>query len=1066
MPERTAFFNRFILIAVLLFTTGQLFAQQIKGEVQIYIFKENGMPLAGVETTVNEKDYVSNQSGFISFLDRDGTREYQLYYEDKLVANVTVPVRSGLIMEVMITVTDKPVTVGTADEPPAGGEIDYDETLPKGKLTGQVNHIETGEDVVKATVIFRGITYETVTDENGEFIAEVPEGIYSISIIHPDYSTRTVEGIEIKADKTTETEVALTPSAITLEAVTVFASADIRVKGGIADLIDETKNSGVVLNLIGAEQISKSGDSDAAGALSRVTGLTVVDGRYVYVRGMGERYSASYLNGAKIPSPEIDKRVVPLDLFPTTVIESMAIQKTFSPNLYGDFGGGTVSLRTTGIPEDRYKRRLRQTYNFSIGYDLDSTFTEAIMDTPGKWDWLGFDDGDRDLPELVGDEQVTFGTGMLAQNYYTEEQIDEIAASMPIDWDGTTGMVMPDFSVSAAFRDKVSFENGRALGWNLSLMYKNGWDTGSEKIASYNGEDLVQDYIYDQLATSHDVDIGGLFDIGYRWNSDLSVESTSLLVRTTNSVIDNYQGLFSDAGVTFDVYNTSWVESMLFSQRIAGLIGIPFFTEPDFNWQYTFSTANRYEPANSRLQYTKDDNPDTDDGFELYFRSNAGELYFANVTDLIHDLNLEVEIPFFFLDNESADYLDIGYHMMYQDRTSDVRRFAYGANYGTDLDLTLIPDEMFTTENIIEHFKFAENTLESDNYEGSHLIHAGYFDTDLLFGDVRMNAGLRAEYSRQKVRTYALYGSTESNANLEALDWLPAINCTIPFLEKWQVRLGGSKTVNRPDLLELSSVPKYGVEGEGVFRGNPDLERAEIINVDTRIEYYIAEQESLSIGGFYKHFTNAIETFITPGAEKQTTLGNVPEAQNIGGEFEWQLSLRYISDVIRNIIRETRPSKEVRKALGAFSGVFRDMTTSGNFSYIWSEIDYKGQQEKNTSEVRPLQGQSPWIINTSLGYKNSVSWSQDVDTHTSFYLNYNVFGPRITSIGIDNTMDAYEQPFHQLDLVAKHSFNEFFSLGFKAKNILDLPAVEMIGDKITEEKRKGRSFSISGKLDL
>ncbi len=429
--------------------------------------------------------------------------------------------------------------------------------------------------------------------------------------------------------------------------------------------------------------------------------------------------------------------------------------------------------------------------------------------------------------------------------------------------------------------------------------------------------------------------------------------------------------------------------------------------------------------------------------------------------------NLNWKYRFFFLGNDSADYFDVGTQFMYQTREADVRRFAFGPSDDTAIDLSLSPDELFIEEYINEEFNFAEYTEKTDNYRGSHLIAAGYFNTDLLlFNYLRTNAGLRAEYSKQDVETYYLFGDTESAAELQVLDILPALNLTLPLGERFQFRTSGSKTVNRPDLRELSDAPKYDVAGSGVFKGNPDLQEAKIWNADTRLEYYIAEQESLSIGGFYKHFTDAIEIVSIAGAADSTTLANVPSAYNIGGELEWQLSLRYISDGIRSYISRARPPKEIRKALAGTASLFRDMNTSGNFSYIYSMIDYEGEQGTNTNAQRALQGQSPWILNVSFGYKNAVSWSMDYDSHTSIYLNYNVFGPRISRIGKDGSPDYYEQPFHQLDLVAKHSFNEFFSMGFKFKNILDLPATETVGDLIVNEEKKGRSFTVSGKLDF
>lgn len=1065
--------ERIIVIYIILLTlvnTVSIAAetQDNQGELQIYIFTDKGLPLKGAIINHKEKNYISNNAGFINFTDFPGQRTYSVLYEKNVVAEISVKIRQNMVHETLVTVStvnELPVVVSDNEDPVpvvTNDRKEIDDTLSKGKLIGSVKHIETLEKISGVTIVFREVDLETVTDDAGNFSVDISEGTYSISLIHSDYSTRTIDEIVIKVGEEQSIDIMLTPSAITLDAINIFASNEVRVQGGVANLIEETKNSGVMLNLIGSEQMSKSGDSDAASALGRVTGLSIVDGRYVYVRGMGERYSGSYLNGARLPSPEIDKRVVPLDLFPTSVLESMAIQKTYSPDKYGDFAGGTVGLRTSGIPKDRYKRRLRAIFSSSIGYNVGSTFTEQMMDVAGKLDFLGIDDGHRGYPENLGSEEVTEGSIM--NPGMTPQEINDIGKSMNPDWDGTTGVIPPDFSLSASIRNKVEFGKSQELGWNLSLLYKNAWDLSESSISNYSSVNPPQIYYdYNSVETNHDVDIGGLFDFEYKPNENLSIGSTTLLVRTTDNSVQNYEGYFASDDLIFSVTNVSWIESTLFSQRLGGDIRFDFLNDSELNWQYTFSRANRYEPGNTSIKYTRNNEGDP---LELYFRSNAADITFVDVKDNIHDAGLQFEIPVFLFSSKTADYIELGGQVMVQDRTSDVRRFAYGPT-GGGLDLTQNPDDLFVEDNIGNGLTFGEFTSPTDNYKGFHNIYAGYITTDIIMPfDIRFNGGVRAEYSDQRVETFNLFGGTQSEASLVKLDFLPSLNFTIPITDKMQVRIGGSRTVNRPDLRELSDAPKYGVAGSGTFTGNPDLKRAEIYNGDLRWEYYITEQENLSLGVFYKKFTDAIEVINLAGGGDPTTLGNVPSAYNLGFELEWRLSLRYISDGIRGYVIKNKPSPGVRKFLGNVSGVFRDLYTSGNLSFIKSEIDYQGDKGINTSETRGLQGQSPWIINASLGYKNSVSWSQESKSHTNVNLNYNVFGPRISRIGVNGTPDYFDQPYHQLDLITKHSFNEVFSVGFKFGNILDLPVIETVGDQEVNNRRKGRSFSLSVKFDI
>jgi outer membrane receptor protein involved in Fe transport len=1087
-------------VLLALFGLSAAFGQSNQGEVQIYIFSEDGQPLEGVVTEANGETYESNSSGLINFTHPPGTHEFTLIYQGSEVAQVSVPVRQGQATEAIITARrgegKAAVDTGRAEDiremEEDRQEIDPD--APTGTLQGSVTHIETGEAITNATIIFREVDFETTTNEEGLFSANLPEGDYSFSVIHPDFSSQTQDEVGISVGETTEVAIELTPAAIQLEEVPVFATEEIRVQGGIANLIDETRNSGVVLNLIGQEQISRTGDADAASALRRVTGLTVVDGRFVYVRGMGERYSSSYLNGAALPSPELDKRVVPLDLFPTEVIESMAIQKSYSPDLRGDFGGGAINLRSIGIPDDRYKRRLRTVVNTSIGYNLGTAFTEQLVAQPGSLDWIGVDDGTRKLPDDIDeyDERIFEESLSGIGGGLPPEEVERLGESLSGRWDPEEQLLPLDYSGSISVRDKIEIGTDRSFGFNGAVSYSNSWSAEERRertfeTAAGSGYRTNSDYEVDR--TSRDVDISALLDLAYKHSSDLDFKSTSLLIRATDNVVEQYQGGFLDSGLDLKFTEQSWVEQTLYNQSLGGNVGLGILNQADFGWQYTFSLANRYEPDQRYLIY-QDDNDDgnfEEDNQRLYVRSFAAQKLHSSVRDYVHDGQLDLSVPIFWFNDASSDFIDVGSSVMYQTRETDTRRFAYevqGELVNTpeeEQDLTEEPDELFQDENIGtddegEFLQFEEKTIASDNYRGEHLILGGYLSTDiLLFDDLRMNSGARVEYSEQTVEVIDLFtGEAEEPAVLETVDVLPAVNFTWPLTDKMQVRLGGSRTVNRPDLQELSPTQRFGPPGTGSTFGNPDLKKATIYNADVRWEAYLAERESVALGAFYKYFQDPIEVQQIPGPSFPTTYTNVPRAYNVGGELEWALQFRFVSDVLRDFMvgldfDSLERERRWRRRLGSVSSFFRDLRTTGNVSVIQSQIDYAGEDRgANTSNERPLQGQSPYVVNASLGYKNSVSWSQDRQTYTSLFLNYNVFGPRILALGTQGVPDIYEQPFHQLDLVFKHQFNLYFSIGFKAKNLLNLPAQQTLGEAgdLVQEYRKGRSFSISGTLDL
>ena len=1057
------------------------FGQSETGTVRFYVFTHKGEFLGGVYLVgADMRSVITDPSGYAFLEVPAGENSFSVRYEDSTVAVLNVIVGSEYPTELIITV-DTEKLIGYAlmeDDTDELAELKkdrtkLDESMPKGTLSGIVRHIESEDDIPGATVVFRGVELETVSDQRGKFTVELPAGNYSISVIHPQYSTRTVNDIVVVAGGKTDVTVVLTPSAIMLDAVHVFASTEVRVQGGVATLIEETKNSGVMLNLIGAEQISKSGDSDAAAALKRVTGLTILDGKYVYVRGMGDRYSCSYLNGFRIPSPEVGKRVVPLDLFPASVIESMAVQKTYSPDLYGDFGGGAVLLRTTGIPDDRYKRRLRQTYSLALGYDMGESLTDQLVSPNTGIPYLGFDDGSRDLPAEI--EVQVMDVQTLTLPGFTQDEIADIGRKMPELTEPVTARIPLDITGSMSLRDKIDFEGTQnSFGWNLSALYRNDWDTAQGKLMDfeYSGTDRVVYYDYDSLKTTNNIDIGSLLNLEYKSGRKLDVESTTLAIHTSENTTHTYEGYKKDLD-NIKTTEMSWVEETLLNQQLKTALELGFLNYSMLNLAYSFSYAGHREPDHYKYMYQEDSS--AEDGYSVKSSGQSINLVWGSVDDFIHDASVGVEIPFRLIPSNTAnDYIDVGTQFIRQDRTTDMRRFAYIPDEAAESGIT----DILSDDNIGDTIKFREFTKKSDSFYGSHTIAAGFFDVDImLLRFLRLTGGMRYEYSNQTIETYDL-----ENSNLyltESLlynDILPSVNLNFSFSPTQQLRLGASKTVNRPDLKEISYVPTYGIEGQPITIGYPGLVEAEILNVDVRYEHYLTEVENFSLGVFYKDFTNPIEAAFLPGESNYSVLTNVPSAYNLGAELEWRLSLRYVSDALRWWIKKTRPSPGVRRAIGGIAGVFRDMTTYGNLSYIQSRVSFNEDSVvvfrnteyplTNTSTERPLQGQSPWVVNLSLEYRNTVSWSVNRKTHTTCNLNYNVVGPRITAVGVDGTPDYYEEPFHQLDLVMKHSFNEVFSIGFKAKNLLDLPAVKTLDGEEISRYRKGRSFSLSATLDL
>lgn len=1080
---------------VLVFVSADVAAQSNVGEVQIYVFSQTGLPVTDASVQVNGDVYTSDVNGLIDFRHPAGTHRFTILRGGQPVGIVEVPVRALQATEVIVTASREPIVQRqdqeTRDAIQAEERAVLDADAPSGTLRGTVIGVEDGEPIAGATIIFRGVDFETTTNDEGVFEADIPRGEYSFSVIHPDFSTQTQDGIQIVADQTTEVEISLTPAAITLDEVAVFASEEVIVQGGIANLIEETRNSSAVLNLIGSEQIDRTGDSDAAGALARVTGLNIVGGRFVYVRGMGERYSLALLNDARLPSPEPDKRVVPLDLFPASVIESIAVQKSYSPDLPADFGGGAVSIRTAGIPDDRYQRRLRTQISASVGYNAGASLTEQLTEQRGSLSFLGFDDGTRALPEELDENDLTDGDGFFGDNY-TQDEKNEFGRQLSNTWDPIERTLPLDYGASISVRDKIDFSNGSSFGFNIAALYANGWDFETGAANTFKpgpDQEPAPDATYVTETTTNEISLGALVDLVWEPRRGTRIEAVSLLLRSSDSEYTDVSGYNDDVPGDIRQVELSWTEDMVFSQSLGGTTLTELFGGTEFRGNYVFSLAQRYQP-DARYALFIEEAPGADPGDNNYEaeagniaarRDDDNQRVWTTVTDVIHDAQLAAEFPVFLFGRAAPDFVDTGLYGMYQTRGTDIRRFGFVTPPGDVSSDPFYYDDINDLGDILDpdgfgtRIDFSEETYPADNYTAEHVIGAGFVALDaLLFRDIRINLGTRVEYSRQTVDAFTFPTGDPQFAELATVDVLPAGSITFPVFARSQLRLAGSRTVNRPDLRELSSAPFFGPPGFGVLVGNPDLKRATILNADLRWEGYLSLTESYSIGVFAKQFRDAIEIVQLNDPAFRKVPVNTAEATNIGVELEWAIQLRFLSDWMRPLIRSVR-SPRGRRVVGAVAGFLRDVRTTGNVALINSQIDYgdsglfyEGSAIQNTSQNRPLVGQAPYVVNLAIGYRNEVSWSQNSPIHTSVFLNLNEVGPFITQLGVQGVPDQYQQPFRDLNLVVRQQIGYIFSFSAEVGNLLDPVAEVTLGEsgEIVEKGRRGRTFSLSVSFDL
>ena len=953
---------------------------------------ETGRPVPGVPLLLGDTPLLSDSEGHFFTSAAPGTLPLA-----SGAWSTQVPLVEGQTAELLLTWEAGQIVYGQLE---AAAPLAAPTQGPTGTLEGVLRDRETGQPLAEARVFVRGQPVEGRSDSEGHFVLTLPAGEYELSVLRSGYASASASA-QVQADHTSTLTLDLLAADLALEDWTISAP---RVEGGTAALLQERQSAATVNEVLGAEEMARSGASDAATALTRVTGLTLVGGRYIFVRGLGERYSATTLDGSSLPSPEPERRVVPLDLFPSATLDSVVVQKTWTPDLPGEFGGGALQLRSRQIPETPTLR-----LGVSGGYVSQSTFTQAQVAPPGRLDWAGIDDGSRALPQPVAQAGTVKPFNPLTGKGYTADELEALGESFTNRWTLVPRTLPPDLGLSVTAGGSVH-PGALKLGALAALSYNNTWDSSRYTRSFYNlgaeGVTPNQSYQFDEV--EHTIRLGAMLALTAEVG-ETRLHSTTALNRSTDDGARSYEGEYWDGG-EIRVQRTRWVERQLFFQQLNGEHPLGALT---LDWRYALSLANRDEPG--RLEWSYENEPGV--GWMQMSRASGFDMFYGSLRDRSHDAGLNLRGPL-----ADLGTLQAGLWFMDKQRSSEVRRFYYELDSASP-ELRAKPSaQWFTPETIgPEGMELSEFTNSSDDYTAQQRALAAYALADLsLSPQLRVLGGLRAERSVQSVQTYTLFStSTDEQPNavaqLKTLDWLPALHGTWTLNERMQLRAGYARTLSRPDFRELSEVPFYDVSGGRSVVGNPNLRRASIHHADLRWELYPRPKESVSIGLFYKHFVDPIETVVEPGNENRVTFLNAPSANNLGLELEGRIALPH------------------------------DFTLGGNLSLIYSRVDLSGLEGTQTSTVRPLQGQSPWVANVQLGYENP-------DSGSTVTLLYNAFGPRIEEVGIGGMPDTYERTVHRVDLVASQALPRGFRAQLKVQNlgnpvvrrtVGDLPAFEM-----------------------
>jgi outer membrane receptor protein involved in Fe transport len=955
-------------------------------------------------------------------------------------------VEPGHVLELIVTLSPDPRRASVDTEDPRALIADPTQTaaaatgaeaLPveTGTVRGVVVSLESRKALRSVQVIVRGATVEARTDATGAFTLELPATAWALSFVHPEHSPLTREPVVVRPGETTTLEVALPPAALSLAEFVVSAPY---IAGSVSSVLDAKRDAASVNEVIGAEQIARAGDSDAGSALRRVTGLTLIGGKYVYVRGMGERYSSTLLNRAQMPSPEPERRVVPLDMFPAAILRSVTIQKTYSPDLPGEFGGGTILIETLGSPET-----FIAGLSLSSGGNTETTFRSLPGYQGGALDFLGFDDGTRALPDDVArasDDQKLLPGDRFSEGGYTPEQLQQFGRLMPNKWAVGDSTVLPNLGLSGIIGTPFRLA-GRPGGVLFSAGWGQDWQ-GQQATRRYLlvGEagalEVGNEYRFRQL--QREVTLNSILDLAWSPAENHNLGATTVINRKSIDEAREFTGVNRNVQQDIRVSRLRWIEQTLFSQQVRGDHTFPDADRLKLDWRYAWSLALRYEP--DLREYRYDFNPTVGKFLLNNLLPDGNWRRYNNVTDNTHDVAFDLLWPLAsYMGNEAK--LKAGPNFVIRQRDSNLRIYkfeALGSRAQSADVLAQGPEQVFAPANIgPDGFQLEEITRGTDNYRASQQIFAGYamFESQLGIPQLTLSTGVRLEHSRQRVETFELFSADNVPivAQLDNLDVLPAATVSWGFRDDMQLRGAFGRTVSRPDFRELSPAVFNDVVGGRAIRGNENLRRATILNYDLRWEWYPTARETLAVAAFYKQFNDPIELVVVPGSQPVSTFANADGAFNTGVELEFRKHLGFFD-------------RDVPELEGLY--------VAGNVSWIFSRIRLGENAGIQTNPERPLQGQSPWIVNAQLGYESEKSG-------TNVTVLYNVAGPYIAEVGANQAPDIYAEPVHQLDLVAQQSLGYGLTLRVKARNLLDFPVVRTQGTFEQERYLVGRSFSLS-----
>ncbi len=925
-----------------------------------------------------------------------------------------------------------------------------------GVISGIIVDAESGYPLIGANAFVKGTTLGSSSDLDGKYrISPVEQGLHTIMISYMGYQTKEITDVQVIAGQTTKIDISLSYQVLQGQEIVVTAKA---VKNTEAALLKDRQKAVAVSDAISSEAISQAGAGNAADAMKQVTGASVIGGKHIYIRGLGDRYTSTQLNGVEMPSTDPYKRSASVDLIPTNMVDNIVTLKSFTPDKPGNFSGGTVDIKTRDFPDEL---DLQFSTSFSYNPSVNLNNDGPILYEGGDSDWLGYDDGLREIPEELqsGDASIPQKLGgtsdlneALQAEYYTRlfNNIMEPEAYTP--------PMNQSYSLSLGNQFNVL---NRPFGFLASLSYSNGYssyDSGNLNrwfLSSNASGDLQNIFRLNDTRTSHDVLWGVLFKGSYKITPSHVISLNAMRNQNGESLA---RVLYGDYSYDYDqdLYKTSvlaYTERTIESLQLNGEHVFTGFNNSKLEWRASTGGTRQEEP-DIRFFISAI----TPDGVPLMRGIRPPQRYYRELEETRDEFALDFSLPF---DQWSGKKATLKLGGLYAQKHRDYEERVFEFRQQPNFDFNGSANDLFSSDNmgIVDTTYITlfgqtytsydmgliarEIYIPSGTSYGDQDISAAYLMLDIpLNGKLRFIGGGRYETTDMYSETN---DETEDPGELTTKDFLPSANFVYSLRENMNLRAAYTRTLARPTIREMTPYESFEFWGGEIYKGNAGLERTLIDNIDLRWEWFMNPGEIFAVSAFYKDFYKPIEIVIL-NENRQTEWQNVDGAISYGIELEGRKALEFISNKLRGF------------SVGANVSLVKSEVGIGD--YEWFEIQAANPDAERN---RPFQGQSPYLFNLSISYDN-------IDKGISSSLYYNTFGERLRAVGLTGTPDVYEQPFHLLNYSLSWKFMKHLSMKFAVKNILNAD-IKWIQNHYNQEylymlHKTGTSYSIGFKYSL